>query len=216
MSFVHLPGFRVDAIDRFLELLGGLEAFVVAVDAVGRIGEPDAAVGMDHDVVGRVQALAFELVGDDGDGAVVFVADDAAAAVLAGKLAAFEIERVAVAVAGGIAEGGDAAILFDPAHLDVVGDVAPDEVAADAVPRRALGPERAGVEALDGGVADHVAAEAIVERDDVGVGVLNGRGILRVGPVAGRGVGADGLLRGLGGQCLGKQGRGSGGRKGGC
>jgi hypothetical protein len=68
--------------------------------------------------------------------------------VFAGKLAAFEIERVAVAVAGRIAEGGDAAILFDPAHLDVVGDVAPDEVAADAVPRRTLGPERSGVERL--------------------------------------------------------------------
>ena len=76
----------------------------------------------------------------------------------AGKLAAFEIESVAVAVAGGTAECGDAAIVsdpaFDPAHLDVVGDVAPDEVAAHAIPRRTLGPGRSRVKPLDGGVAD--------------------------------------------------------------
>ena len=129
---------------------------------------------MDHDVVGRVQALALELVRDYRDRAVIFIAHHAPAAVFAGKLAAFEIEGVAVAVAGWIAEGGDAAVFLDPAHLDVVGDVAPDEVAADAIPRRALGPKRAGVEALDGGVADHVFAEAIIERDDVGVGILDG------------------------------------------
>ena len=124
----------------------GLEAFVVAADAVGRIGEPDAAVGMHDDVVGRVQALALELFGDHGDRAVRLVADDAAAAVLARQLPAFEIERVAVAVAGRIAEHSHAPVVFDPAHLDVVRNVAPHEISADAVPCRAFRPQRADSE----------------------------------------------------------------------
>src|SRR5580700_10578489 len=116
---------------------------------------------MHHDIVRRVQPLAFELVGDDGDGAIVFVAHHAASAVFAGKLAAFVIERVAVAVAGGITEGGDAAVFFKPSHLDVVGDVAPDEISPDAVPRRTLGPKRSRMELFDGGVADDVFAETV-------------------------------------------------------
>ena len=130
---------------------------------------------MHHDVVGRVQPLALEFVGDHGDGPGWLVAHHAAAAVLAGELPALEVERVAVAVAGRVAEHGDAAVLLDPAHLDVVGDVAPHQVAADAVPRGTLGPQRAGVEPLDGRVATHVPAEAIVEGDDVGVGILERR-----------------------------------------
>src|SRR4051812_15979889 len=143
---------------------------------------------MHDDVVGRVQALALELVGDDGDCAVRLVADDASATVLTGELAAFKIERVAIRVAGGVAEDGDAAIVFDPAHLDVVGDIAPDHVTSDAVPRGALGPLSAGVKTLDGGVADHVAAETIIERDDIGVGILDGN---LAGPVARRGGGGN-------------------------
>ncbi len=142
--------------------------------------------------LGELRRLPSKLVGDDGDRAVRLIADHAAAAVFAGKLAAFEIEGVAVAVAGGIAEDGDAAVFFDPAHLDVVGDVAPDQIAADAVPGRAFRPKRAGVEAVDDGVADDVAAEAIVERDDVGIGVSDR---LLAGPIARRGFGRDGLLR---------------------
>ena len=36
-------------------------ALVVGVDAVARVGEPDAAVGLHHHVVGRVEALAVEV-----------------------------------------------------------------------------------------------------------------------------------------------------------
>ena len=103
----------------------------------------------------------------------VLIARDAAISVLAGKLAPFEIERIAVAEAGGRAEDRDAAVFFDPAHLAIIGDIAPDQIAAHTVPGHALGPERAGVEALDHGVAHHVAAEAIIERDDVGIGILD-------------------------------------------
>ena len=125
---------------------------------------------------------------------VILVADDAAAAVFAGKLPAFEVEGVAIAVAGGVAECGDPAVLLDPAHLDVVRDVAPNQIPAYAVPRGSFGPQGSGIEALDSRVADDVPPEAVVERNDIGIGVLNR---LPTGPVAGRSVGADGLLRGL-------------------
>src|ERR1019366_7474334 len=97
----HLASLWIHAVDGLLVLLISFEAFVVAEDAVGRIGEPDAAIGVHDNVVGRIQALAFELISDDGGGAVDFVAHHAAAAMFAGKLAAFEVEGIAVAVAGG-------------------------------------------------------------------------------------------------------------------
>ena len=130
---------------------------------------------MHHDVVRRVEPLALKLLGDHRDRAVRLVAHDAPAAVLAGELTPFVVERVAVAVAGRIAEHRDAAVVFDPAHLHVVRDVAPHQVAADAVPRRPFGPERADVQPLDRRVADDVAAEARIERDDVRVGILQRR-----------------------------------------
>jgi hypothetical protein len=33
--------------------------------AIRRVGEPDAAVLMRHDVVGRVERLPLEIIGDD-------------------------------------------------------------------------------------------------------------------------------------------------------
>jgi hypothetical protein len=53
------------------------EPFPFAVDAEQRVGEPDAVVGLDDDVVRRVQALALEAVGQHGDLAVLLGARDA-------------------------------------------------------------------------------------------------------------------------------------------
>lgn len=55
---------------------------------------------------------------------------------------------------GGVAEHGHVAVLFEPPHLDIVGDVAPHKIWSNAVPRGAFGPERSGIEALDLGVQD--------------------------------------------------------------
>ena len=62
----------------------------------------------------------------------MLVARDAPAAVLARELPALEVERVAVAVAGRLAERRDVRVVLEEAQLAVVRDVAPDEVAADA------------------------------------------------------------------------------------
>ena len=67
------------------------------------------------------------------------------------------------------AEDADVTVFFEPAHDAVVGDVAPDEVAAGGEPGGTLGPAKAGGDALDGGVA--LLGEALVERFDVGARV---------------------------------------------
>jgi hypothetical protein len=72
------------------------------------------------DVVRGVEALALERLREDRDRAVVLVAHDPARQVLAGELAALEVERVAVAVVGRHAEHAHAAGVLDPPHLPVV------------------------------------------------------------------------------------------------
>ena len=66
------------------------------------------------------------------------------------------------------------AILVGIAQVAVVGDVAPEQIAPYAAPSGALGPEAAGVQSLDGGVADEVFGEAVIEFDDIGVWVADG------------------------------------------
>ena len=86
---------------------------------------------MDDDVVGRVQALALETSRRHRRRATGLVRTTPAA-MLAGQLTTFVVERVAVAVAGWIAKHRHPSIVVNPPHLHVVGDVAPDQY-ADAV-----------------------------------------------------------------------------------
>src|SRR5207249_4797282 len=137
--------------------------------AIRRVGEPDAAVGMRDGVVWRVETLAVEGVGDHRHRAVVLVADDAPSQMLARDLPALEIEGIAVAVVGWRAEDADLTVVVEPAQLAVVRDVAPHQVPALAAPGRPLGPQRAGPQALDRGVALYVLREQRVDDDDVGV-----------------------------------------------
>src|SRR5205814_5899460 len=67
-------------------------------------------------------------------------------------------------------------------------------------PGGAFGPQHAGVEAADGGVADLVFVEALVQRDDVAVRVAGRRG---GGAVV---VGEGGGRRGRGGRGRGEEG----------
>ena len=94
-----VTGFRIDPVDVvLLLLLLGLHAFIVAADAVRRIGEPDRAVGGDDDVVRGVQLLAVVLVGDDRDRAVELGPGDPPAAVFASYQASFSINGIAVGI----------------------------------------------------------------------------------------------------------------------
>src|SRR4030095_10868235 len=81
--YPHLATARIDAIDASLaKLARRLEPFVVRVDAVRGIGEPDRVVGLHDDVVRTVEALALEPIGEHGDRAVVLGAHNASPAVL--------------------------------------------------------------------------------------------------------------------------------------
>ncbi len=130
---------------------------------------------MRHDVVGRVQPLALEAIGDHRDRAVVLVAHDAAGQVLARKLPALEVERVAVAVVRRHAKDAHAAVVLEPAHLPVVRDVAPHQITSDAAPRRPLGPQRARPQALDRRVRLTQAVEQRIDRQHVGIGEIDVR-----------------------------------------
>src|SRR5262249_12798440 len=73
-----LSGRAVDAIDVGGQFRLGLVADVVAADAVGRIGEPDRAIGFHRHIVGRVEPLAVVAIADHRNAAVVPGAGDAA------------------------------------------------------------------------------------------------------------------------------------------
>ena len=128
---------------------------------------------MRHDVVRRVQALALIVVGDQRDGPVVLVAHHAAGEVLARQLAALKIERVAVAVVRRHAEDRDAAVVLEPAHLPVVGNVAPDEITSLPAPRRPLRPQRARPQPLDRRVDLAKAVEGWIDREHVRIGEVH-------------------------------------------
>src|SRR5207302_8203723 len=78
---------RLETAGRVARTTGRVRRALVELAAVRRIGEPVRPVGMRHDVVGRVEALALEPIGDHGDRAVVLVAHHAAGQVLAGQFA---------------------------------------------------------------------------------------------------------------------------------
>ena len=139
---------------------------------------------------GEFRRLPLNAVGDDGDRTVKLVADHAASQVLAGYLPALEVERVAVAVVRRHAEHRDLAVVFQPAKLTVIGDVAPDEIAALGVPGRPLRPQRACPQACDRAVRLRVTVEQRIHREHVGIGEICGRRSLRTEVARWRGDGA--------------------------
>ena len=87
----------IEAIDvATADLAVGLSAFVFGADPVGRVGEPDRAVGMDDDVIGRIQPFAVEFVDQDRDLSIQFGARHAPPAMFAGDKPALPVSGVAV------------------------------------------------------------------------------------------------------------------------
>ena len=94
---------RVDAIDA---LLGYLH---VVAAAVARVAEVDSALRIDGEVVGRIVAVAFVTIGEDGDLAARLGARDAAIARLADYQALLLVKQETVGAAGGFPKDGHAA-----------------------------------------------------------------------------------------------------------
>src|SRR5262249_18218026 len=109
----------------------------------------------------------------------MLVADNAPGQVLAGELAALEVERVAVAVVRRMAEDGHTAVVFQPAELLVVRNVTPDQVTPLAVPGWPLRPERAGPQAHDRGVGLPEAVEDRLDGEYVGIREVGGGWCMR-------------------------------------
>ena len=88
-----------------------------------------------------------------------------------------------------MAKRADVSVVVEPAQLDVVRNVAPHQVFADAIPGRPFGPQHAGMQSLDWRVADLVLGEFLfVEHHDVGIGIAHRLGVRAV--VAGQRRGA--------------------------
>ena len=110
----------------------------------------------------------------------------------AGDQPAAAVAGVAVGVVRGLAEHRDGAALLVPAQHAVVGNVAPHEVVAAAVPCRAFRPEHAGVQAADGRVPLNEFFKLGFEHNGIGIWIALRR---LAGPVAGqqgRGGGGNG------------------------
>ena len=170
------PATGIDAIDRFFEQEVAFVALIVAQTAVARIGEPHAAIGMHGTVVGCVEGLAVELVGQHGDRVVGLVAHYAAIAVLEGNLPPLAVKGVAIAVASGLVDRRDFAVILEPTMLHVVRNIAPHEILPPTAPRRPFSPIHARVQPLDGRGANLVFLECLIERDDIRLGITHRRG----------------------------------------
>ncbi len=106
------------------DLTVGPVAFVVAVDAIARVGEPQRAVGTLDDVVRAVQPLAIPAVREHGDRPVMLGAGDPAATLLAADQAALPVDGVPVGIASRMAEDASRTGGLIPAQDPVVRDVA--------------------------------------------------------------------------------------------
>src|SRR5207248_4107904 len=162
---------RVELAVRVGRAAGIVGMTLVQAAAIRRIGEPDRAVGMRHDVVRRIERLAVVSIGDNGHRAVVFPAYDAPKKILARQLPALMIEGIAVGVVGRFAERRHPPVLPDIAVLRVAGDVAEDEVLSLARPSWPFGPIRAGPQPADWSTSQPDAVECRIDDDDVRVRV---------------------------------------------
>src|SRR5262249_3241038 len=169
------PAGLVEPINIHRQLRLGDAAVVVVENAVGRIGEPDRVVGLHHHVVGRIEPLTVEFVGQHGYLAVVFRAGHASRAVLAGDQAALTVSRVTVCLVRWTAKHADRAGRFIPTHDAVVGGVAPQQIAPVAEPDRALAPRHAGGEPLHANDVRPVFEEAWIEYLDGRVRIARAR-----------------------------------------
>src|SRR4030095_11892951 len=172
-----MAALRVDAVDvAGADLARRGVPFVIGVDAVARVGEPDAPVTLDHDVVRRVEASAVIALGQHRSRAVELGARNAAAAMLARDQATLPIDGIAGAVQRRLGDNRNGAVCLLPSQYAVVRNVRPHEVASGSEPRRSLGPAATGVELLGMHIRQRELAKARID-DAEGGGELEGHGM---------------------------------------
>ena len=182
--------------------------------AVARIGEPDGPIGCCNGVVWSVERLAFELVGQNGHGPVIFITHHSTVPMFATDLAAFTVKSVAVGIASRGAILTDVSIVFQPSVLAVVRNIRPHQELPNTVPGRPFGPEESVSNPLDWSVAELQAVKAFIETDDVWIRIPNWQS---AGPIITRAGGGEILsanfygISGLGQTCSHHGGHGSSG-----
>ena len=146
-------------------------ALPVALNAKGRVSEPDGTIGRTDDVVGRIQSLALKAVSQHRDAAIVFSARDAARQVLTDHqapacVAAHAVGKVGVAAKHAGLPGG-----FVVTHDAVVGHIRKQEVAAVAKVNRPFSPAQARADLLNRRAVNAVPGKRRVENFNGRVGV---------------------------------------------
>ena len=91
----------------------------------------------------------------------------------AGNLPALVIEGVAIRVTDGLAKNTYMIVFVEVTELAIIGDIAPEEVVAYAIPGGAFSPKAASCKALDGGVTYFQFIEAFIEGDDIRIWVTD-------------------------------------------
>lgn len=90
------PG--IDSVDSLLE-------FESAFVSIAGVGKPDSPIGMDDDVVGRVERLALPLIGEYlAIGSVGLIPHNASTDLFAANEPIIRIEAAAVGLIGGLAK----------------------------------------------------------------------------------------------------------------
>ena len=161
---------RRDAVDALeVEVLLALDA-EAGHAPVGRVGEVDRAVALDHDVVGAVELPALVVGGEHlapAAPAVGVHAHDRARDVLADDEPPVVVDRHPVALVGRVGDLGDPRVRV-PAPAHVAGHVA-EEQEAVGVPDRPLGEGEAGPDLLDlGALVDQLAEGVRFDLDSHG------------------------------------------------
>jgi hypothetical protein len=91
----------------------------------------------------------------------------------AGNLPALVIEGVAIGATDGLAENTYMVVFVEVTELAIIGDIAPEEVVAYAIPSGAFSPKVACCKALDGGVTYLQFIESFVQGNDIRVWVTD-------------------------------------------
>jgi len=111
--------------------------------------------------------VSLPLVGEHCHRAVVFIADGLAAWRAHKKVAGLPSQRCCRLNIGGRSESADVTIIVQPATLQIIWYVAPNQKTGQRCSRLALGPQAACEESLDRCVADFDLPKALIDDHDV-------------------------------------------------
>src|SRR5690348_7672090 len=99
--------------------------FVIPHYTITRICEPNSAIWMYNDIIGRIQKLAVPVIRQNSHNTVMFTSDHSPRVVLAGKQPSFKVECVPVGIVRGLVARAYVAVLFQSPHNAIVGNVTP-------------------------------------------------------------------------------------------